>query len=136
MLVLGKIMDAGLEEEEHKLQGDGYVNFVEWAMPHDPKNPKKREIAVSRDKIISKLLDKDHVVIVNLAEFDMVGHIIRHTGPHKQPYKEKGKGGAEGEEDNGEDEKAKEFRLKQYEHISFHMKPKKPKDEKNGWLPK
>lgn len=123
-------MDAGLEEEEHKLQGDGYVNFVEWAMPHDPKNPKKQEIAVNRDKIISKLLVKDHVVIVNLAEFDMVGHIIRHKGPHKQL-----KGGAEGE-DNGEDDKAKEFRLKQYEHISFHMKPKRPADADKDWLPK
>lgn len=125
-------MDAGLEEEEHKLQGDGYVNFVEWAMPHDPKNPKKQEIAVSRDKIISKLLEKDNVVIVNLADFDMVGHIIRHKGGHKQS-----KGGAEGE-DNGEDDgdKAKEFRLKQYEQISFHMKPIKPADADKDWQPK
>jgi len=112
MLVLGKIMDAGLEEEEHKLQGDGYVNFVEWAMPHDPKNPKKREIGVSRDKIISKLLEKDYVVIVNLAEFDMVGHITQHKGDRKG-NKEKGKGGAEEEEDKGEDDEVKKFRLKQ-----------------------
>jgi hypothetical protein len=95
MLVLGKIMDAGLDAEEHKLQGDGYVNFVEWCLPHDEKHPKKKEIAASRDKIVSKLVEDDQVVVVNISSFAMQGHFVSVKGAKKPA-------GAEGEDKPGD----------------------------------
>lgn len=125
MLVLGKIMDAGLAEEEHKLQGDGYVNFVEWCMPHDAKHPKKVEIAAARDKIVGKLVSGDNLVIVNLSPLEMVGHIVDKKGKITKKQKEDNKAGAEGEgaktDDNGKAEKS-EFHLKKYDMITFVRK--------------
>jgi hypothetical protein len=141
MLVLGKIMDAGLEEDEHKLHGDGYVNFVEWCMPHEASNPqtKKRLIAASKDKIISDLLKEDNVVVVNLSPYDLVGHIVVHK--KVSTSNPKGAGGAEKDDDKGEEaDDHKEFRIKQYDHITFHKEPKPPADLKRAelatWQPK